>query len=134
MARPKQAPTLSLTFLDELIQRFLDLEQQIDALKATKEKISSQLRVALEVSADHAIDAPSGSARLVSSDVVTYDFEALEQEVPAEVLRLISHCQIDRELAEASATLGTLPAAALDRARRVIKRRPQLRVRGPARS
>lgn len=129
MAKSKLTPSVSLTFLQDLVQQYLDLADRLEALRAEQEKLDRQLRIALEVSPDKTVQTPAGIARLVESDVVTYDLETLQAALPSEVLDLVSHRQVDKDLVEAAGALRTIPPDVIDRARRVIKRKPQLRVR-----
>ncbi len=129
MAKSKLAPTVSLTFLQDLVRHYLDLSDRIDALRAEQDKLDAQLRVALEVSPDKAVQTAAGSARLVGSDLVTYDLETLQEHLSPEVFDLVTHRQVDKDLVEAAGALKTIPPEVLDRARRITKRKPQLRVR-----
>lgn len=129
MARSKVTPGVSLTFLQDLVQHYLDLSDRLADLRAEQEKLETQLRIALEVSPDKTATTPAGIARLVESDVVTYDLPTLQEHVPPEVLDLVTHRQVDKDLVEAAGALGTIPPEVLDAARRLQKRRPQLRVR-----
>lgn len=129
VAKSKLTPTVSLTFLQDLIRSYLDLCDRIEALRAEQEKLDRQLRIALEVSPHKAAETPAGVARLVESDVVTYDLETLQARLPPEVLALVTHRHVDKERVEAAAALKAIPPDVLDQARRVLKRKPQLRVR-----
>ncbi|HEY9899856.1 MAG TPA: hypothetical protein V6D00_11790 [Pantanalinema sp.] len=123
---------VSATFLDELIRDYLSLSEQVQRLETRREHIEQQLRVALEVSPDKAATTPSGSAVLVESDLVRYDLATLQKALPPETLARVSHVQIDKDLVEAAVSVGLIPAQVADRARRLIKRKPQLRVRQPS--
>lgn len=129
MAKSKLAPTVSLTFLQDLVRHYLELSDRMEAMRAELDKLDAQLRVALEVSPDKTVRTEAGSARLVESDVVTYDLGTLQAHLAPEVLELVTHRQVDKDLVEAAGALKTIPPEVLDRARRVTKRKPQLRVR-----
>lgn len=131
MATKKIAPKVAATFLDELVRDYLYVAAQIRELASEQERIERQLRIALEVSPDKAVNTPSGSAMLVESDVVRYDPETLQEALSPDVLARVSHLQIDKELVEAAVAVGAIPAPIADRARRLIKRKAQLRVRQP---
>ncbi|MNY28451.1 hypothetical protein D3C86_1624260 [compost metagenome] len=131
MATKKIAPKVAATFLDELIRDYLCVAAQIRELASEQERIERQLRIALEVSPDKAVSTPSGNAMLVESDVVRYDPEVLQEALPPDVLARVSHLQIDKELVEAAVAVGAIPAPIADRARRLFKRKAQLRVRQP---
>lgn len=129
MAKSKLTPTVSLTFLEDLIRHYLDLSDRLEALRAEQEKVDAQLRLALEVSPDKTARTGAGVARLIESDVVTYDLETLRSHLPPGVLDRVTHRQVDKDLVEAAAALRAIPPDVLDRARRLTKRKPQLRVR-----
>lgn len=130
MARTKQVQALSTAFIDELIQRHLSLSEHVAELSAQQAKIDRQLRVALEVIPDKTVVSESGSAMLVDSDCVSYDLETIQGLLSLEQLALVTLLQVDKERLEAAALLHAIPPEVLDRARRVIKRKPQLRVKG----
>lgn len=50
MAKSKLAPTVSLTFLQDLVRHYLEVCDRIDALRSEHERLDAQLRIALEVS------------------------------------------------------------------------------------
>lgn len=129
MARSKVTPSVSLTFLQDLVHHYLELADRVEALRAEQAKIESQLRFALEVSPEKTARTAAGIARLVESDVVTYDLGTLQEHLPPEVLDQITHRQVDNDLVEAAGALQTIPPEVLTAARRVHKRKPQLRVR-----
>ncbi|HEY9854623.1 MAG TPA: hypothetical protein V6D05_02710 [Stenomitos sp.] len=129
MAKSKLTPSVSLTFLQDLVRHYLDLTDEIEHLRAEQEKLDLQLRMALEVTPDKTAETAAGVARLVESDVVTYDLETLTSILPPDVLERVTHRHVDKDLVEAAAALRTIPPEVLDRARRVHKRKPQLRVR-----
>lgn len=122
---------VSATFLEELIRDYLALGEQLHQVEAKREKLEQQLRVALEVSPGKSVSTPAGLASLVESDVVGYDLATLQEALSAEALALVSHVQVDRRLVEAAIAVGAIPAEVGDRARRILKRKPQLRVREP---
>jgi len=129
MAKSKLTPSVSLTFLQDLVRHYLDVSDEIERLRTEQERLDRQLRMALEVTPDKMAETDAGVARLVASDVITYDLETLQTALPPEVLDRVTHRQVDKDLVEAAAALRTIPPEVLDRARRVHKRKPQLRVR-----
>jgi hypothetical protein len=122
---------VSATFLEELIRDYLSLTDQIRRMDAKRDQLAQQLRVALEVSPGKTASTRAGSASLVESDVVRYDPATLEAALSPETLALVSHPQIDKDRLEAAIAIGAVPAEIADRARRLVKRKPQLRVRQP---
>lgn len=60
---------------------------------------------------------------------MSYDLETLRAHLPPELLDLVTHRQVDRNRVEAAGALGSIAPDVLDRARRITKRKPQLRVR-----
>lgn len=129
MAKPRLTPTVSLTFVRDLIRNYLDVGGRIEALQAEQDRLEAQLRLALEVSPEKMARTDAGTARLVESDVVTYDLETLQTHLPPEVLDLVTRRQVDKDLVEAAGALRTIPPEVLDQARRITKRKQQLRVR-----
>ncbi|MNU10936.1 hypothetical protein D3C72_2584060 [compost metagenome] len=60
-----------------------------------------------------------------------YDLATLKKALPPETLARVSHLAIDKDLVEAAVSVGLIPAPVADRARRLVKRKAQLRVRQP---
>ncbi len=131
MARTRTPPRVSLRFVEDLIARHLDLERQIEVLQAEKAQLDEQLRVALDLSPGKRAETAAGDAMLVSSDVVTYDVEALREQVGPDLFERLTTRMVDKVRLEAAVSLGLLPPEAADAARRQIKRKPQLRVSRP---
>jgi hypothetical protein len=131
MPRTKQAPRVSLRFLEDLIARHLELVSQLEVLQAEKARLDEQLRVALDLSPDKRTETPVGKAMLVESDVVTYDVEVLRDLVPEDLFDRLTTRHVDRTHVEAAVAMGLLPPEVADEARRVFKRKPQLRVSNP---
>lgn len=130
MARTRQVQALSTAFIDELIQRHLSLNEHIAELSAQLAKIDRQLRVALDVTPDKTVAAESGSAMLVESNCITYDLETLQGLLSPEQLALVTNLQVDKDRLEAAVLLNAILPEVADKARRITKRNPQLRVKG----
>ena len=128
MARTRTTPRVSLRFVEDLIARHLDLEHELEALQAEKTQLDAQLRSALDLSPDKRAETPAGTAMLVESDVVTYDPEALRERVSSELFERLTTRVVDKEHVEAAVRMGLLPAEVADEARKLQKRKPQLRV------
>lgn len=130
MAKTRATPRVSLAFVDELIARHLDLERELDALQAEKSQLDAELRSALDLSPGKRADTAAGSAMLVESDVIHYDLDALQARVGPELFERLTTRSVDKARVEAAVRMGLLPAEVADAARRLVKRKPQLRVSG----
>lgn len=128
MAKTKPTPRVSLHFVDDLIARHLELGRQLEELQAEKSQVDEQLRIALDLSPDKRAETPAGTAMLVTSDVVTYDLDALKERVSGELLETLTMRIVDKAHVEAAVSLGLLRQEVADAARRQAKRKPQLRV------
>jgi hypothetical protein len=128
MARTKPTPRVSLRFVDDLIARHLELSRQLEELQAEKSQLDEQLRIALDLSPGKRAETPSGTAMLVTSDVVTYDLDALRERVSGELFETLTTRIVDKAHVEAAVSLGLLKPEVADAARRQAKRKPQLRV------
>lgn len=128
MARAKTTPRVSLRFVDELIARHLELERQLSELQAEKAQLDGQLRSALDLSPDKRAETEAGTAMLVESDVVTYDLDVLKQKLSPGLLDSLTSRTVDKARVEAALALGLLAPEVADAARRLTKRKPQLRV------
>jgi len=130
MAKTRATSRVSLAFVDELISRHLDLERDLDALQAEKSQLDAKLRSALDLSPGKRADTAAGSAMLVESDVIHYDVDALRERVSSELFERLTTRSVDKTRMEAAVRMGLLPAEVADEARRLVKRKPQLRVSG----
>lgn len=128
MARTKTTPRVSLRFVEDLISRHLELEHELEALLAEKAELDAQLRSALDLSPGKRAETPAGTAMLVESDVVTYEPEALRERVSPELFERLTTRVVDKAHVEAAVRMGLLPAEVADEARKLQKRKPQLRV------
>lgn len=120
---------VSATFLDELIRDYLAMTDELHQLEHKRDRIAQQLRVALEVSPGKSAHTHSGNASLVESDVIRYDLATLQEALAPGTLALVTHMQVDKDRVEAAIAIGAIPAEVADRARRLDKRKAQLRVR-----